>query len=129
MKHWILYHPQSGQIVGSMRGDACGAGEHEMHLHDGSEYSADDHFIHEGVIKERPTMPLHVGQLLLKSDGVDEVKITGVPFGATCSVDGQSSRVTDGTIEFSTSTPGTYNFHIQKFPFKEVYLSVKAVEQ
>lgn len=126
MKHWILYQPQSGRIVGAMRGDACGAGEHKMHPHDGSEHSPDDHYIHENELKERPSMPIHVGKLVLKSDGVDEVTITGIPFGARCQIDGQVSHVTDGIIEFSTRTPGAYQIHLEKFPFKDFYLSIRA---
>lgn len=90
-------------------------------------------YILNGVVTARPTQSTSITGTTLLANGVATVTISGilnptvvntiVPPGANAN---NTIVVTDGTLVFSTTYPGTYIFTLSKFPYLPITYSVVA---
>lgn len=78
------------------------------------------------VILNRPIATIAADKLTMTADGVDKVTITGIPNPATCSEGLNSVSVTDGTLEYTTDTPGQHVLTFTMFPYKPVEVTLDA---
>lgn len=88
------------------------------------------HYIDQGVAVERPANPSSADVTTIQADGTDQVTVSGVPAGSTVRIDGPvpvpAAQVDDGTVEFTTDTPGAYRIVIDGFPERRKIIEVQA---
>jgi hypothetical protein len=69
-----------------------------------------NYWVPDGSIQPRKAMPIKVGKIDLKADGVDEAAITGIPHGAMAWTSGATTsgphEITDGELVITTNKPG-----------------------
>jgi hypothetical protein len=65
----------------------------------------------------RPAMGITLDKTTIIANGTDTATFSGVPSGASVVIDGGAAEtITDGTLELSTATAGTYTFAFTNFP-------------
>lgn len=83
------------------------------------------------AIVTNPPITLAADKALIAADGKDTATITGIPAGATvqvfCNDHLQATEtVTDGQIEFTTTSPATYRFVVYRKCFIPAEITVVA---
>lgn len=80
------------------------------------------HWVDQGVVVDRPQMPLVVSGVVL---AVGEVwQVSGVPDGARLIHPAGEAVVSGGAFEWSAVLPGEYLFELQVFPYLDEVLNV-----
>lgn len=61
------------------------------------------------------------------SDGEDTATINGLPLPCTVIVQNQRYHVDDGSFEFTTDTPGQYEFTVEAWPYLDATFTLEAL--
>jgi hypothetical protein len=81
-------------------------------------------YVQESVLVSRPELSL-VG---IPTQGLainEEMVVTGLPVGTEVHHQEGMTVIDDGSLEWSTNTPGKYFFRILNFPHQEVFFCVQ----
>lgn len=88
----------------------------------GKQIKGADYYIVDGKETPRPEMPVsHTGEVYLSINEV--IRVDGLQVGSRLLYPGGQTIVDDGYFEWSSVAPGSFNFMIEKFPFKEVRIN------
>lgn len=88
-----------------------------------SEINVASHYVSEGLVVERPDMPITVGPADIRADGIDVFSVSSAPTEVSVTLDGVVSDEwveSSDTIALTINVPGTYGLYLSKFPFKDV---------
>lgn len=91
---------------------------------DPAEVSIGFHIV-DGSLEPRPTASISANRLT--ANGKDSAAITGIPEGATVSIDGEAYEVSGGSLEFTADDPGTYRISIDAWPLLPFETEVEVV--
>lgn len=94
------------------------------------ELNASLFYIKNGVPTERPAMAVSADKSSIKADGLDVLKISGLPKGVTtfrligpvCDSWDETEKQTD----FTVNLPGNYRLSITQFPYKDMEIEFNA---
>lgn len=91
------------------------------------EYVAAKHYYTNGSVISRPLFNLTIDSSVV-ANITDEAVITGIPSGTSVTwPDGVVTVETDGQVEFSTDTPGSYTFKFELWPYQVKEVTIEAV--
>jgi len=76
-----------------------------------------------GVPTKRPAMNLTADKTQIAADGIDEVRVTGIPVGATF----RGLTINDGELIFTTNEPGEHRLVFELWPYIDGEVVVNAV--
>lgn len=125
----FIVHDADGRILrkgtapSTMVSIQAGVGEHAI------EAVGDDvaQYVSDGVVTDKPPMPITIDKTTVSADGVDVVTIAGVPVGAICKIASMAEAVVnDGTIELSFDSIGDFMVTISAFPYLDYEVMVSA---
>lgn len=117
--NYIVYHADTGEIIRSVQ-----CSPDIVHLQCG-----DDHVWIEGTSVDDTLFWVDDDQVVARpifDIMVEGSVISGVPFGATVTIEGQDYEADGDDIEFEPSIPGTYAICVSLFPFQTKILEVIA---
>lgn len=66
------------------------------------------HYVSAGVVTPKTASAAIIDKTTIVADGVDTATISGLPNPSLLDVNGSEVTVTDGTLELTTSLPGSY---------------------
>ena len=100
------------------------------HLYTGKCYQQ-LHRVVDGEIVSRSSMTAQIDKTEVTADDTDKVTISDIPSAAVATVHGAGARevvgpITDGTLELTFDTEGTYTIKLEKFPYKDQEFTVNA---
>lgn len=89
------------------------------------------HYISGSDVLVRPSFSLALSKSTIIANGTDKATLTGVPSGATVTMDriggGSRSAVADGTtVEIAASLPGSYVLTVSKWPYRDEVFTLAA---
>ena len=83
-----------------------------------------------GTLQSKSNMSLSVSKYTIDADGTDLITITNIPNPSKCRILGAETLtnidITDGILEFSTDTIGTYKISIGSPPYYSEEIEVVA---
>lgn len=87
-------------------------------------------YMKNGALTERPAMAALADKTLIKADGLDVLKISGLPKGVTtfrligpvCDSWDETEKQTD----FTVNLPGNYRLFISQWPYQDAEVSFNA---
>ena len=85
------------------------------------------HYVSDGVIAERTAMSASWDSTTVTADGTSEIVLSGLPEPCEVYIDGNAVSVNDGSLEFSTGSPGDYTVRVDEVAFLEEEWTVNAV--
>ena len=132
MKTYVIYEILSGRIV---RLGACPDIDFDRQyvpmghkiLDTNLLINSKEYYILNDKITPRPKLDISIDKTQVNADGVDTVKITNIPTGATIMISGATYTIDDGIAELTFQNPGIYQIRISRFPYKDVTLEVEAI--
>lgn len=94
-------------------------------------FNAEETYVLNGVLTPRPSFSLALSKSTITANGTDKATLTGVPSGATVTMDriggGSRSATADGTIvEITATMPGNYVVTVSKWPYKDEVFTIAA---
>ena len=70
------------------------------------------------AVQRRAILPIGVSKAVIAADDADEAVITGIPEGATVTVDGVAlDGFAGGELVLTSAMPATYTVQVEKWPF------------
>jgi len=70
------------------------------------------------AVQRRVTLPIGVSKAMIAADDIDEAVITGIPEGATVTVDGVAlDGFIGGDLVLTSATPASYAVRVEQWPF------------
>ena len=84
------------------------------------------HYILDGQLADRPTMPITVDREQLVADGEDTLTFAGIPAGASLSLDGETYAMDGTPLELSIDRPGRYRARFTLWPYIDKEVSFEA---
>lgn len=90
----------------------------------------DEHWVWNGNVIARPTMPFSATRTEVLANGTDEVELSGALAGATVSVAGPTSmraEVDGSPITLTFALPGRYDITVSLFPFQDSKVTINAI--
>ena len=120
MSDFIRYDPATGEVVewGTMSDDGLA----HLAATEGFSYvegkgTADDTYIRLSDLTPRPRVQIPgSGVYEIAADGVENVRITGLPNPHTLTIDGEPQTVNGTILDMTTTVPGTYELRIEAWP-------------
>lgn len=89
------------------------------------EFTSD--YYHDGTAPVlRPDNPSTLDKTNIQSNSTDTATISNIPSPADVFINGKRYEVTDGVLEFTTDTPGSYRIRVQSFPYLDKEFTVNA---
>jgi len=116
-----------------MRIITCPANMIDLQLASGEDYiegTVDDDslvYIVNGSIQNRPYQQTTLSNTLVIANGIDYVVLQSLPITCAVSVKETAYNVTDGVLEVSFDTVGTYRITITAFPYLDKTFTVEAI--
>ena len=80
-------------------------------------YKGNHHYVSDGVVTDRPLLPVSVSKTEIEADDVDVAMIEGLPQPCTVKVDGIDYVVEEGVLEIGSPMPATYTIEIDHWPY------------
>jgi len=127
----IIYGTITGAIIKDV---VCTPDQVRFQVRDGesvTDGTADgsSHYVQDGSLTARPTMPAGIDQTTISADGVDSSTIIGLPVGAEISVNSIVIGVIDESESFifTTDVPGAYSVRATLFPWRDYEVTINAI--
>lgn len=76
------------------------------------------------ALKDKLPFPAVANKTEVIADNKDEVIISRVPLGCTCTLDGEPVTVTEELITFTAEHVGTYVFNFSMFPYLDGTITI-----
>ena len=76
------------------------------------------------TIRTKEPFPAVANKTEVIADNTDEVIISRVPLGCTCTLDGEPVTVTEELITFTAEHVGTYVFNFSMFPYLDGTITI-----
>lgn len=119
---------QGGKLIESMLEQQADATEGRYVL--AGMGAANEHWVVDGAIVERPQLLLDVSAASVRADSTEEVLVAGVPAGAEVMIVGPTRGggvATGDALSFTFALPGTYEIVCKFFPYKDWKVSIHAI--
>jgi len=85
-------------------------------------------YILDGIVIDKSAMSLSTDKIIITANGVDASITTGLPNPSDIYVNNmKQGTITDGVLEFTADTPGTYKIKIMSFPYFDYEFEVIAI--
>lgn len=128
-----IAHTNTGEIQGVFSDNVTAA--HPDHSLMRLDDKADINAIYKGqkyvdltvnppAIKDKLPFPAVANKTEVIADNTDEVIISRVPLGCTCTLDGEPVTVTEELITFTAEHVGTYVFNFSMFPYLDGTITI-----
>ncbi|MGD9171155.1 MAG: hypothetical protein PVI97_13990 [Candidatus Thiodiazotropha sp.] len=84
-------------------------------------------YVLDGIVTDKPEMPVTIDKADVSADGEDIVTISGVPTGALCRVGSLAEvSVDDGSVVLNFDEPGDYVVTLSLFPYLDYRVTISA---
>jgi len=104
-------------------------GSEDLLPYDAGNLSDLEHYVdlNTMTVVPRPDNLSTLDKTTVAADGTDLATISGIPAGSVVRITGQPEQtITDGVLELTFDTPGTYKIRIQSFPEKDTEFTIVA---
>ncbi|GGB00771.1 hypothetical protein GCM10011491_31200 [Brucella endophytica] len=83
-----------------------------------------NYYVVAGCLTARPAIT--ISRTEIQADGKENAIISGIPDGATVTIDGEGYEVSGGALEFTADNTGTYRISIDAWPTLPFSMEVTA---
>lgn len=80
------------------------------------------------TVTPRPLMSIVTDRTAIPADGSSVAKITGIPAGATLTLDGDEHTVEDGEVDLTADHVGDYALSFSLFPYVPFSLTITGTQ-